>query len=106
MLRMVTGLTMTGIARAFLVQETAMGERITHANAKIKAACIPYRAGSPSARLRRTGRCLPCLQRGLPGTGPDTDPVLHGLTAEAIRLTHLIRALMPTPTVNWPGCWR
>ena len=28
-------------------------------------------------------------------TGPDTDPVRHDLTAEAIRLTRLIRALMP-----------
>jgi predicted RNA polymerase sigma factor len=27
--------------------------------------------------------------------GPDTDPVRHDLTAEAIRLTRVIRALMP-----------
>ena len=42
-LRMVGGLTVPEIARAFLVQETAMGRRITRAKAKIKAAKIPYR---------------------------------------------------------------
>ena len=42
-LRMVGGLTVPEIARAFLVQETAMGQRITRAKAKIKAARIPYR---------------------------------------------------------------
>jgi hypothetical protein len=34
------------IARAFLVQETAMSRRITRAKAKIKAAKIPYRVPS------------------------------------------------------------
>ena len=42
-LRMVGGLTVPEIARAFLVQEAAMGQRITRAKAKIKAARIPYR---------------------------------------------------------------
>ena len=45
-LRMVGGLTVPEIARAFLVQETAMGQRITRAKAKIKAARIPYRVPS------------------------------------------------------------
>ena len=45
-LRMVGGLTVPEIARAFLVQETAMGQRITRAKTKIKAARIPYRAPS------------------------------------------------------------
>ena len=40
-LRMVGGLTMPEIARAFLVQESTMGRRITRAKAKIKAAHIP-----------------------------------------------------------------
>ena len=42
-LRMVGGLTVAEIARAFLVQETTMGQRITRAKGKIKAARIPYR---------------------------------------------------------------
>src|SRR6266511_2259230 len=45
-LRMVGGLTVPEIARAFLVQETAMGRRITRAKAKIKAARIPYQVPS------------------------------------------------------------
>ena len=44
---MVGGLSMPEIARAFLVAESAMGQRITRAKAKIKAAGIPY--GVPSA---------------------------------------------------------
>jgi RNA polymerase sigma-70 factor (ECF subfamily) len=35
------------------------------------------------------------FNEGYLATGPDTDPVRHDLTAEAIRLTRLIRALMP-----------
>ncbi len=45
-LRMVGGLTMPEIARAFLVPETTMGQRITRAKAKIKTARIPYRVPS------------------------------------------------------------
>ena len=40
-LRLVGGLTVPEIARAFLVEEGAMGQRITRAKAKIKAAKIP-----------------------------------------------------------------
>ena len=35
------------------------------------------------------------FNEGYLATGPDTDPVRHDLTAEAIRLTRLVRALMP-----------
>src|SRR5262249_30080210 len=41
-LRIVGGLTVSEIARGFLVEETAMSRRITRAKAKIKAARIPY----------------------------------------------------------------
>jgi RNA polymerase sigma-70 factor (ECF subfamily) len=98
-LRMVGGLTMPEIARAFLVQETAMGQRITRAKAKIKAAGIPYRVPSAEDLPVRVSGVLAVLflvfNEGYLATGPDTDPVRHDLTAEAIRLTRLIRALMP-----------
>ncbi len=42
-LRIVGGLTVTEIAHAFLVQDTTMGQRITRAKAKIRAARVPYR---------------------------------------------------------------
>ena len=98
-LRMVGGLTMPEIARAFLVQEAAMGQRITRAKAKIKAARIPYRVPSAEDLPARVSGVLAVLflvfNEGYLATGPDTDPVRHDLTAEAIRLTRLIRALMP-----------
>jgi RNA polymerase sigma-70 factor, ECF subfamily len=98
-LRMVGGLTVPEIARAFLVQETTMGQRITRAKAKIKAARIPYRVPAQEDLPARVSGVLAVLflvfNEGYLATGPDTDPVRHDLTAEAIRLTRLIRALMP-----------
>jgi len=98
-LRMVAGLTVPEIARAFLAQETAMGQRITRAKAKIKAARIPYRVPAAQDLPARVCGVLAVLylvfNEGYLATGPDTDPVRHDLTAEAIRLTRLIRALMP-----------
>jgi RNA polymerase sigma-70 factor (ECF subfamily) len=98
-LRMVAGLTVPEIARAFLVQEAAMGQRITRAKAKIKAARIPYRVPSAEDLPPRVSGVLTVLflvfNEGYLASGPGTDPVRHDLTAEAIRLTRLIRALMP-----------
>jgi RNA polymerase sigma-70 factor (ECF subfamily) len=98
-LRMVGGLTVPEIARAFLVQEAAMGQRITRAKAKIKAARIPYRVPSPEDLPARVSGVLAVLflvfNEGYLATSPDTDPVRHDLTAEAIRLARLIRTLMP-----------
>ena len=98
-LRMVGGLTVAEIARAFLVQETAMGRRITRAKAKIKAARIPYRVPAAPDLPARVSGVLAVLflvfNEGYLATGPDTDPVRHDLTAEAIRLARLIRALLP-----------
>jgi len=98
-LRMVGGLTVAEIARAFLVRESAMGQRITRAKAKIKAARIPYRVPSAEDLPARVSGVLTVLflvfNEGYLATGPDTDPVRRDLTAEAIRLTRLIRALLP-----------
>ena len=98
-LRMVGGLTMPEIARAFLVQESAMGQRITRAKAKIRAAGIPYRVPSVDDLPLRLSGVLAVLflifNEGYLTTGPDTDPVRRDLTTEAIRLTRLVRALLP-----------
>ncbi|MGX6601319.1 RNA polymerase sigma factor [Micromonosporaceae bacterium Da 78-11] len=98
-LRMVGGLTMPEIARAFLVPEATMGQRITRAKAKIKATRIPYRVPAAADLPARVSGVLAVLflvfNEGYLATGPDTDPVRHELTAEAIRLTRLIRVLMP-----------
>jgi RNA polymerase sigma-70 factor, ECF subfamily len=98
-LRMVGGLTVPEIARAFLVRDTTMEKRITRAKDKIKAARIPYRVPSAEDLPARVSGVLAVLflvfNEGYLATGPGTDPVRHDLTAEAIRLTRLIRALMP-----------
>jgi RNA polymerase sigma-70 factor (ECF subfamily) len=99
-LRMVGGLSVPEIARAFLVTESAMGQRITRAKAKIKAARIPYRVPAADDLPARVSGVLAVLylvfNEGYLASGPDTGPVRPGLTAEAIRLTRLIRALLPT----------
>jgi RNA polymerase sigma-70 factor (ECF subfamily) len=98
-LRMVGGLTVPEIARAFLVQEATMGQRITRAKAKIKAARIPYQVPSADDLPGRVSGVLAVLylvfNEGYLASGPGTDPVRHDLTAEAIRLARLLRALMP-----------
>ncbi|GAA2875744.1 RNA polymerase sigma factor [Nonomuraea rubra] len=98
-LRLVGGLTVPEIARAFLVQRTAMEQRITRAKGKIKAARIPYRMPSADDLPARVSGVLAVLflvfNEGYLASGPGTDPVRPGLTAEAIRLTRLIRALLP-----------
>ncbi|MEO3815061.1 RNA polymerase sigma factor [Plantactinospora sp. B24E8] len=98
-LRMLGGLTVSEIARAFLVRETTLEQRITRAKAKIKAARIPYRVPAAEDLPVRVSGVLAVLylvfNEGYLATGPGTDPVRHDLTAEAIRLTRLIRALLP-----------
>nr|WP_308164463.1 DUF6596 domain-containing protein [Agromyces sp. ISL-38] len=98
-LRLVGGLTVPEIARGFLVSESTMGQRITRAKGKIAAAGIPYRVPSASDLPARITGVLAVLflvfNEGYLATGPDTDPVRHDLTAEAIRLTRLIRELLP-----------
>ncbi|RIQ17850.1 RNA polymerase sigma factor [Jiangella rhizosphaerae] len=98
-LRMVGGLSVPEIARAFLVQETTMGQRISRAKSKIKAARIPYRVPSAEDLPARVSGVLAVLflvfNEGYLATGPGTDPVRPDLTAEAIRLARLLRALLP-----------
>jgi RNA polymerase sigma-70 factor, ECF subfamily len=98
-LRMVGGLTMPEIARAFLVEEAAMGRRITRAKAKIAAAKIPYRVPSREDLPARVTGVLAVLylifNEGYLASDPEQEAVRSDLTAEAIRLTRLVRGLMP-----------
>ena len=99
-LRMVGGLTVAEIARAFLVQEATMGQRITRAKGKIKAARIPYRVPSAADLPARISGVLAVLflifNEGYLASDPEQEPVRSDLTLEAIRLTRLLQALLPT----------
>ncbi|MFY1594355.1 RNA polymerase sigma factor [Micromonospora sp. WMMD737] len=97
-LRLLGGLTVPEIARAFLVRETTMAQRITRAKAKIKAARIPYRVPSADDIRERLAGVLAVVylvfnEGYLASEG--NDPVRVDLTEEAIRLGRLLRALLP-----------
>ena len=98
-LRMVGGLTVPEIARAFLVQDATMSARITRAKAKIALARIPYTLPTAEDLPGRVSGALTVLflifNEGYLASGPDTAPVRHELTGEAIRLTRLLRLLLP-----------
>jgi RNA polymerase sigma-70 factor (ECF subfamily) len=99
-LRMVGGLTVAEIARAFLVQETTMARRITRAKTKIKMARIPFRVPTTEELPSRVSGVLAVLflifNEGYLSSNPGQDAVRGDLTAEAIRLTRLLHALLPS----------
>ena len=98
-LRMVGGLTVPEISRAFLVQEAAMRRRITRAKTKIQVARIPYRVPSRDDLPARVTGVLAVLylifNEGYLASDPEQEAVRGDLTAEAIRLARLVHDLMP-----------
>jgi RNA polymerase sigma-70 factor (ECF subfamily) len=97
-LRLLGGLTVPEIAEAFLVPETTMAQRITRAKKKIAAAKVPYRVPEAADLPARLGGVLTVLylvfNEGYLASG-DGDPVRAELTGEAIRLTRILRQLLP-----------
>lgn len=97
-LRLIGGLTVPEIARAFLVQERAMARRITRAKAKIRAAHIPYRVPSSADVGNRLSGVLAVIylvfNEGYLASGGE-DALRVDLTDEAIRLGRLLRDLLP-----------
>lgn len=97
-LRLLGGLTVAEIARAFLVPETTMAQRITRAKTKIKAARIPFRVPDADDVVDRRATVLAVLylvfNEGYLASG-DGDPIRADLTSEAIRLTRTVRSLLP-----------
>jgi RNA polymerase sigma-70 factor (ECF subfamily) len=98
-LRIVSGLSVRQIARAFIVSEAAMEQRITRAKARIARADVPFEAPGPVERAERFAAVAAMVylvfNEGYSATG-DEMPARVQLCEEAIRLARLLLRLFPT----------
>ena len=106
-LRTLGGLETDEIARAFLVPEATMAQRLVRAKRKIRDAHIPYSVPDASDMPERLDAVLTVIylvfNEGYAPTRGET-LVRTDLCAEAIRLGHLIRALTaPRPPAESSG---
>ena len=97
-LRAVGGLTTAEIARAFLVPEPTMAQRISRAKQTIKNSGIPFQLPTPDERTQRLRSVLHVLYLVFnEGYTSSVGPKLHrsDLSKEAIRLARIMRQLQP-----------
>jgi RNA polymerase sigma-70 factor, ECF subfamily len=95
-LRIVSGLTVKQIARAFLVSEAAMEQRITRAKARVAEASVPFETPGPVERSERLSAVAAMIylifNEGYSASG-DTAEIRAPLCEEAIRLARLLLRL-------------
>jgi RNA polymerase sigma-70 factor (ECF subfamily) len=100
-LRLLGGLTVAEIARAFLVPETTMAQRITRSKQKIKNANIPYRVPRAEDLPARLGGVLAVLylifNEGY--LASEGEGLRADLSTEAIRLTRQLGSMVDDPEV-------
>ncbi len=97
-LRIVSGLSVRQIARAFLVGESAMEQRITRAKSRIAKADVPFEAPGPVERAERVAAVAAMIylvfNEGY-SAGPADRDERAALAGEAIRLARLLLRLYP-----------
>jgi len=98
-LRVVSGLSVKQIARAFLITDAAMEQRITRAKSRVAAADVPFEAPGPGEREQRLTAVAAMIylvfNEGYAASGGDAH-VRAPLCEEAIRLARLLLRLFPT----------
>jgi RNA polymerase sigma factor (sigma-70 family) len=97
-LRAVGGLTTAEIARAFLVPEATMAQRISRAKQSIKASGVPFQMPSLEERAHRLGAVLHVLylifnEGYTTSSGPELSR--SDLSSESIRLTRAVHNVLP-----------
>lgn len=97
-LRVVSGLTVAEIARAFLVSESAMEQRITRAKRRIAEAGVAFETPGPVERSERLGTVAAMIyllfNEGYSASGGEAH-IRKPLCEEAIRLARLLLRLFP-----------
>ncbi|MGC4876351.1 RNA polymerase sigma factor [Micromonospora sp. DT43] len=97
-LRMLGGLKTDEIARAFLVPETTVAQRITRAKKTLADAKVPFEVPGVEERGERLGSVLEVIylifNEGYSATAGD-DWMRPALCAEALRLARVLQGLMP-----------
>ena len=100
-LRAVGGLTTAEIARAFLVPEATMAQRISRAKERVKASGVPFRLPTDHERTQRLGAVLHALylifSEGYTSSS-GAELQRSDLANEAIRLARAVRGLLPDET--------